>query len=486
MRKTATPHKRHFTISTALAVVFSCWMTGPVALAEPEDPKLPKDVSISDRKDGFLMVYGSDGMGVYSSAGVEIIPPKFGRVDYVGDKLFVTTRWREDTTTQECCLINARGVKVSNLPDWTRTDMRQFHEGVLNIGENTDVPYFINKRGKIALRCDNFHRVKDFSCGLAAASYIDREGGWGCYINHQGKIVVGPFKEADCSNFERGQARVTEYLGPGKTRACVADTAGKFILPLEFESISPFGDYYLAKKDGKFFTYDRDGKLIGTFPNNCTDVEWQSWVSNDGWLTCAFDGNGKNGERGRDGAKWGYCDLFGKIQIQPKFAYCQPFVGDRATAQIKSPDGKSISGSIDRKGNWTIDPKAAETPKAKFNAEYANRFSIFADLLSSNNFIGMDKDNLKEFFGDAQPIPEPLQKMMKGTIYYNLTPGAHCGNASRGLEFSFDENNKILGWRVSGGGMHPNEVNPWITENVRVDNVSKGFGLGNLIPKTAK
>lgn len=477
-----------FNCMKILAVLFACCFFVPSVFAEATDPQLPKGVSISDRKAGFLIVNGKEGVGVYSQSGAEIIPPKFGRIDYVGEQLFVTTRYRDDAS-QEVQLVSKSGRKVSDLPDWARTDMTQFHEGLLNIGEGVSAAIFIDMSGKIVLHCDKFQNVKDFSSGLAAATYIDRAGTWGCYINRQGKVALGPFERAECSTFENGQATVTEYLGSDKTLAAVIDTGGKFVLPLEFERIFVCGDKYLGRKAGRFYTYDRSGKLLGEFPKNCTDVVWQDWNSSIGWLACAFDGNGKIMERGKDGATWGYCDLSGKIQIAPRFVFCEPFYGERANVQVRSAEGDKLNGVIDVHGNWLVKPAVAELQLGKFEDATGQRSMIFSQILKDVNLIGMPRVEVRKLFGNDSVVrrtphlPEG-QNVRLATAYYSLTIGATCGNSARGLEIKYDDNDNVVGWRVSGGDR--SIVAPWITENVIVDSPLKGFDLANLLPKNAE
>ena len=78
----------------------------------------PKGYTVSKKSDGFLIVDGPEGTGVFTSTGRELIAPKHNEVRYVGEKLFVVMDFRQDATQQHC-LMDSTGKIVSSLPDWT-------------------------------------------------------------------------------------------------------------------------------------------------------------------------------------------------------------------------------------------------------------------------------------------------------------------------------------------------------------------------------
>jgi len=460
-------------------------------IADAKDPVLPDGLTLLEKQDEFLVVLGPEGQGVCSPSGVVVIPARFDQINYVGDHLFAVAKFRDDGSTARW-LFNAHGKVVAKLPEWARVDQRRFSEGLLSIGEEYSLVAFINKQGKLLPNFDLYTDVKEFSCGLAAATLSDRRGRWSGFINHQGKMVIGPYKDRDLSNFENGVAVVNEYVDK-KYRSGLVSTSGKFVMPMKFGSISSIGNgKFWVTHSGHIQFFDSAGKLFIDFPRDCTSASPPDKFEKNTWIACGFGGTLNNS------LKWGYCDMHGKVVMSPRFPVCFSFIGNRAVACAKLHDNLAC-GVIDRKGNWLVKPKYQgvvivddshwkldnEIPAdGKFVNAGSFRDVVFEKLLRDNDLIGMTFGELEKVLGklDSPAYLEQKSKIGVKVVMFNLNPGAMCGSGSRTLLFAFDQSDKVTGWRIMGGGYEAGSQ-PWITENVVAENESKGLVLGNLIPK---
>ena len=468
--------------------------------AAAAEPVLPAGLRMVEQQDEFILVSGDEGQGICSPTGKLIIAPKFNDVRYVGDRLFTVAKYNDDGSTARW-LFNDHGEKIARLPEWARTDNRRFCEGLLNIGEDYSPTAFIDRKGQLLPGFDRYTDVKEFSYGLAAASFDSREGRWSGYVNHRGQMVIGPFLNCDLTKFENGVAVVSVSPPRGKPRVGVVSSTGSFILPLKYESVSPMvGGKYVVRENNKSAIIDASGKVFVKFPANVTIVQTPEKLDKDTWIACGFGGDATRKTYPlRAGAKWGYCDTTGKVVITPRFSSCEIFKGNRAVAHMAVNDTEHVSGIIDRKGNWVVEPKyqyisltdekhwtlgPLYTPDKKVADAGSSRYIAFDKLLRDYNLIGMPLVELEKHLGKLENPPYLEQSTTIGVkaAIMSLTPHAMCGSGSFTLQIAFDANDKITGWRVSGGGL-VSDSQPWITENVVVEDESKGFQLANLIPK---
>ena len=475
----------------------------PIDRPVPEpvtDQVLPEGYSPASNEDGFLLAYGHQGTAVFTSSGRQIIPLGFNVVQYLGEHMFSASKFGDTGATNKF-LIDSSGATVCKLPDWAWIGpRRRFHEGLLNIGEDYINCVFINKLGKVAFKCD-YPEVGDFADGLCTVRYRNRDGkDLSGFINHLGKMIIGPFKDACLYPFANGLASITRSEN-GVTKAGVLNKSGKFVIPLEFDTISGYPDgTFLAAKGGRFILLNRKAQVLIKFPANCTTVQLPLKVSKDTLIPCGFGGTvDRKKYIGKLGSKWSYCDTSGKIVFEPRFSYCTEFVGDRAVAWAISHDDEQLTGVIDKKGNWIIEPKyqwiqiatsdrfiVCSEPTKSEDAwkEVGNRYSTFAELLRKYQFIGMQHAELQRIFGEPGTSETPARKTKGWTesISYDLTPGASCGNACTQVEFGLDQDGRVFGWRAAGGSMQ-DCARPWITEDVTIESTNKGLILGNLAPK---
>ncbi|MBA3857774.1 MAG: hypothetical protein C0507_12775 [Cyanobacteria bacterium PR.3.49] len=481
-----------FCIALALCVL-------PTYAAAPE-PVLPAGLRMVEQQDEFLLVAGDEGQGICSSTGKLIIAPKFNDVRYVGDRLFSVAKYNDDGSTARW-LLDDHGETIARLPEWARTDNRRFCEGLLNIGDSYSPTAFIDRKGQILPRFDQYVDVKEFSYGLAEASFENREGRWSGYVNHRGKMVIGPFLNCDLTKFENGMALVSVSPPRGKPKVGVVSSTGTFILPLIYESVSPMaGGKYVVRENNKSTIIDARGKVFVKFPPNCTSVQPpEKWDKNT-WIVCGFSTDTARKTHSAGGeVKWGYCDINGKVVISPRFSSCYPFIGNRAIAYKGVSDREQVCGIIDRKGNWIVEPKyqyismsdethwtlgPLSSPDKKNADAGSNPYTAFDKVLRDYNLIGMSVVELEKHMGklESPPYLEPSTTIGEKAAIMNLTPNATCGSGSFTLQIAFDANDKITGWRVTGGGL-VSDSQPWITENVVVEDERKGFQLANLIPK---
>ena len=160
----------------------------------------------------------------------------------------------------------------------------------MNIGGNNTPPAFINTLGKIVLKLDKYDDVKDFSCGLAAASFKDDDNAG--YIDHQGKMVIGPIESAEPESFDKGLAIVSQFKN-GKSLFGVVSLTGTFVIPVQYDHVRLNTDgNFLVEKKAQQLVLDRDGKLVIKFPANCTWVDLPDKISKETWIPCGFGGKG--------------------------------------------------------------------------------------------------------------------------------------------------------------------------------------------------
>jgi hypothetical protein len=465
----------------------------PALSDEVSEPFLPPGLSIMRKMDGYYVVSGSEGHGIYSAKGTLIIPARYDDIKYVGDRKFVVRKFQDASTS--CWLFDDKGTFIARLPDWTLVNDSVFHEGLLNIGDSYSPTAFVDEKGKVLPNFDRYTDVKEFSDGLAAASLTNRDGRWAGFINHQGKMVIGPFENADVFKFENGRAIVAANPKTGKPKAGLVSSKGTFVVPMIYDSISSIGnDKFCAQRNNQVAILDSDGKVVIQFPADCTSITPPDKFDKNTWIACGFKG------KLNQGLKWGFCDVNGKVVLTPRFALASSFIGNRAVAYEKLPVEGLACGVIDRKGRWLVEPKykyitiiddnhwnLGELVKGKEPAVIPNAHSAraltFQKALQSHDLIGMSLRQFEELVGKLEfpPYLKPEKKLGVKVAQLVLVDSM-CGQGSEVLTVALDANDCISGWRVLEGGI-TGHSQPWITENVCLDDGRKGFQLGNLVPK---
>lgn len=460
---------------------------------EVSEPFLPPGLSIVQNMEGYFLVSGAEGHGIYSSKGTLIIPARYNDIKYVGDRKFVVRKFQDASTS--CWLFDDKGTFIARLPDWTRVNDSVFHEGLLNIGDSYSPTAFVDEKGKVLPNFDRYTDVKEFSDGLASASLTNRDGRWAGFINHQGKMVIGPFQNADIFKFENGRAVVTVNPKAGKPKAGLVSSKGTFVVPMIYDAITAIGNgKFWAHKKNRVCILNSDGKVFIQFPADCTSITPPDKFDKNTWIACGFGG------KLNQSLKWGFCDVNGNVVFTPRFALASSFIGNRAVAYEKLPVEGLACGVIDRKGRWLVEPKykyitiiddnhwnlgelvKGNEPAVIPNARSA-RALTFQKALQSHDLIGMSLRQFEELVGKLEfpPYLKPEKKLGVKAAQLVLVDSM-CGPGSVVLTVALDANDSISGWRVLENGIAAHSQ-PWITENVCLDDAQKGLQLGNLVPK---
>ena len=410
--------------------------------------------------------------------------------------MFVVTQ--SNGGAEERFLLDSAGKKSGDLPRLTDTDWLSFHEGLLRISSCQGPLAYVDHFGAFAVPFGKYTDGKDFSCGLASVCYMDKETRLSGFIDRTGEMVIGPFKDVDLTSFENNLAVVTERTSKTQTKAGVIDTQGKFVIPMSYETIwRSLDNKFLAMQNGHYYLIDRAERKVISFSEGCDDVRMKPHLTSETLIPCGFGGTRGDKYVFKRGSKWGYCDSSGRMVIEPKFAYCDDFVGDMAVAYVDSTDDDVLCGVINRSGEWVLPAEFCVV-----NIVSANRFIVrrpptldeawkngskrwesFGEYLRLHDFIGMSKQQLLEVFADGMTIAPYDKKNSEDwaeSIDLDLTPGASCGNASAHVLFGLDKSGKVFGWRIAGG---VGAAYSWVRENVVLQNKHDGLGLTNLVPK---
>ncbi len=254
---------------------------------------------------------------------------------------------------------------------------------------------------------------------------------------------------------------------------------------------------FLAMKDGRYTLLDKAGNKSIVFPEGCTQASLPQQLKPGNLICCGFGGTVFDQYAFLHGSKWGYCDINGRIVIEPKFAWCNIFVGDLAIAYLDSTDDDLVCGIINKRGEWIL-PAQFDYIKIVTENRFivreprnldekwkggSKRWELFGEYLRLHDFIGMSKQQLCAVFPDGESIAPYDKKDWEDwaeSIHLDLTPGSSCGNASAHVLFGLDKSGKVFGWRIGGGS---GADHSWVKENVVLQNRQDGLGLTNLAPK---
>ncbi|HEY9732867.1 MAG TPA: WG repeat-containing protein [Drouetiella sp.] len=456
---------------------------------------LPTGCSVYYERDGYLYVRGPGGCGIYSLAGKELIPARYENPTYHGEHIFSVTSY--ENSTIKLHLINDAGKVISELPSWARPESRRFGDGLLNISDFSNAR-FVDTSGHIKTIGDNAYReIGTFSSGLAVASYRELDSWYGCYINTDGKLVLGPFKNCICSPFSDGLAIIERIKNDTEAGgSALLKRNGEFAIPFgTYDSLRAVSNnYWFATKDESRYLLRHDGTVVCKFPVGCMQISAPSQLSAESWIPCQMSVTADKSSSTE--LLWGYCDMSGQFRIAPAYSACSQFEDGCAEVSLVI-NGQDAWGVIDRQGKWILQPafkSVAHVTANRFivpgasgedgrllfeSASSADRWKIFCNFLKDSDLIGMTKVELESNLGKASWEGSSADE--DKSISYTLTPNVMCGNASMAIEFRLDENNKITGWRLSElmtpKGRH------YITENVRQERLYGSLSLGNLVPK---
>ena len=234
--------------------------------------------------------------------------------------------------------------------DWDRIDGAKFSEGFLKISGSMGPLAFANRLGQVAFKSDKYIEAQAFSCGLASVRFNDVSKHFAGYIDHSGKMVLGPFEDADAASFDADVAVLSEWQKDGHFKVGLLNTRGRFVIPSEEQTISPCADHtFLVKRNGRNFLYDRSGHVLIKFPSGCDQVSMPTHVTRSSLFGCGFGGTPDEKFTYKRGSQWGFCDFSGRMVIEPKYGYCNAFVGDNSIVFENSTGEEHRCGLIDRK-----------------------------------------------------------------------------------------------------------------------------------------
>ncbi len=459
-----------------LAITIGVVALNPVFSADAtsdQEQLYPDPLPIQGTED-YLLIQRDTGTGVISSKGKILIAPVYNEVNYVGCNRFITRHHDQKTHDPVFVLRNETGKPLAKL-DERAQGCEPFHEGILRIGYDEYLTY-INLHGDTIAKPGIFSYGYDFSCGLASVHLLNSKNKNGAYINKHGKIVLGPYLDADGGCFQNGFAIVSHSDG---NKAGVINRQGRVIIPRIYDSLfSSNGLQFFACKNGKSMLLSNSNRVLANFPDNCIAAKLPEDLSDTSLIPCQFSIQNSS-EINSPKSLWGFCDIHGKILIPPRFDGCDWTGKDFFGVYMTDADGTLVPGLIDREGNWIHKPvfrkeDASANLLRRWKLGTPERQQIFSKLLNRYNFIGMTETELTNVLGQEGGT--------QGDFTYTLTPGAICGNMARILHFNFD-NNRVNSWQISGLTMPPGELQVQVNFNAILKDPKVGLVQANLGPK---
>jgi hypothetical protein len=505
------------------------------------EPVFPPETRVLARSSTGYCIRNEKGAGLADLKGKIILPCEYMSAVFVGDGFMAANkeaqpqqviRYRviKDGISQEVAevargsyyiLFDPAGKKIAEFPMWAMLFTSRFSEGLLRFGEqmgsNTG---FIDHSGAVVLTDPNILCREDFHDGLAVVyDKLKKVSGW---IDHSGKLVVKMSPDSYGSSFSKKRSIVTVRDANNKSKFGLVDIMGKPVLPAEYQNLYLYApNVYLALKNERLSFLDGNGKVICMFPPECTAVGRQDDVSKSAFIPCAFYGDREPEATGYlppPGARWGYCDMSGKIVIKPQYGATEPnyvaaeqFQGNLAVVHLNTTAPQGLMGLIDRTGKsllpWKYryleicgpDRIGAVISTYKFSSatwkkSVASRSEMMQTLLSQQPVIGLSKNELVQMLGDGDDGParsELLPAAISHVIFYQadeqkLQKGDRNKGKSKktseqrgGFEFGLNSDDKVCGWRTIAADRR----GAWIFENVELHDYKYETAIGNVLPR---
>ncbi|HEY9775078.1 MAG TPA: WG repeat-containing protein [Planktothrix sp.] len=449
----------------------------------------------------FSQIHGPNGFGVISSTGKIIIQPNYDQAYDVWEGCFIAVKYVKGERQE--FLFDIDGQRLADLPSglWSNP---HFEGGLLKLTSNDPLRprfAFMDSAGHLAFDTTCYSNMGEFQFGLVSAIYVSEGKTYSCLLNKRGEVAYGPYGDGSIVFFKENAAVLSLKTSKG-TREGIIDRSGKWIVQPLYTSIQVrgrFGEeghHYFAQRGSEAFMLTESGHEVMRFPSGCTTADLPATLDKNTVIPCGF---GTTANDGYISGKWSYCDMSGKLLFKPKFAVCQPFIGDLAVAFVGDPSDSSYrrAGVIDKRGNWLVEPVYddvtiaddghifSENQPDTWEKPRRDRHYYFHRLLRTTNFIGMRYEDLDRFFGGGVRLKseESFQSGLGTSIVsYCLTPRVFCGNADRELEFALSETDHVLGWRVTC----PAEPSgAWIVKDVTVLDLGKPLTDDNFVPKVS-
>lgn len=258
--------------------------------------------------EGLFEASKSDKIGIIDATGKVIIPFEYERMK---------TYYFDDNTTaafSEGLAVVQKGSKWGYINKANKVvipfmydEATHFGEGLAAVSIYGESSYsgYIDKTGKVLIKCKGYTAVEPFSDGLALVrgkmNAVGENGEFG-YIDKTGEFII-PFEiYNDAGSFKNGIASVrnnsngmphyidktgkqaepplnysadglaimVKGISPGswydEYTYGVVDKMGKYVIPMEYDNINPFYDgVTVARKDGKNYMISKTGKIIKIF-----------------------------------------------------------------------------------------------------------------------------------------------------------------------------------------------------------------------------
>ncbi|MCE5324185.1 WG repeat-containing protein [bacterium] len=262
-----------------------------------------------------LPVKHGDKWGYINKSGQIVIKAVYDAAGMFAEGLAPVGKGKNDA--MKYGYINTSG-KMIIKPQFNSTS--GFREGMASVTMKEQIG-FIDKTGKLVIK-PQFSFADDFHEGLTpVCTGTPRTAKYG-YINKTGKMVVSK-KFDSAGNFSQGLAPVAVGDKWG-----YIDKTGKMIIDMQFDEANSFSEGLAVVSTGRvYYKSEKTGKVD------------ESIIMQEG--------------------KCGYIDKTGKIVIEPRFGYAQPFSDGLAavmTGEMK-PGRKWTWGYIDKAGKFVIEPK---------------------------------------------------------------------------------------------------------------------------------
>jgi len=289
---------------------------------------------IDDFSEGLAAAYKPRGkMGFINTKGEAVVPLQYTILSMLGGVKCVNGLMPVQDSGNKIGFFNKAGKQV--VP-FLYASVKNFSEGLAVVsrewgGKNG----FINTAGQlvIAEKYDNatsfYDGIAGVNIGASMNQYYQLSGGkWGL-IDKKGKEITAVIYD-NVENFKNGLAVVVSGKYP-EAKKGVVSRSGKFILPVEYHSVTIFEDRIIASKASlsPYAVFDFNGKQL-------SDFRWYPEGTfgsmGDGLMVVHEIVNNKIGKRG-------VADKNGVLKIPFKYDYIGEFSGGFAPVGINNKYG---------------------------------------------------------------------------------------------------------------------------------------------------
>ncbi len=435
---------------------------GLVKFPLPSNLKL---VQYAGKQYKIVQYQGKDLYGVIGTDQKVIVPVKWGYLEYLGDDMFLASTKRGNAPDKRQFLLH-KNTTVKEVPYWIRLSGR-FEKGAIRIANKFNA--ILTKSGEI--------------------KYLPR------------RDTQPPFK-AKTIDRRVYLIAIQEFPRPVTRKFGIKDKSGNWVVPAEYESIvAAKRDFFILRKRRRISLFDlRTGSLV-QFPELVREFG-RTEIDRDAPIICYFTNKSRTWTDSST-YKIGYCDLNGKIIVEPQYRWGTKFYGNRAIVGLsENTKPKNLFGIIDTAGNWVVKPKykhlyerienrliatlpdenSDEKPKKEpvFNRP---GFKDFSKLLNNYNFVGMTIEELERLIGHPD-TPETRNEFSDdGTTMAKYRLSSGC-TGSTILAFQINPDKIVTGWRCYFNQYGQSAAPVWLRENVGVIQPGLQRCAGNLVPKS--